>query len=145
MWKKLKHKALEIFRIMLPSIVFVALFQPVYTLGPSMQPTIYAGDVGLLSRWSTPQVGDIVCARMPGKEDTIIVKRVAAGPTEGLEGYFLVGDNADNSLDSRYFGEVSQDDIIGVLILHIPTGRAMSAISSIAHPTAASPALGRRG
>lgn len=35
--------------------------------------------------------------------------------------YFLMGDNRENSMDSRYFGEVKKEDINGRVIFLIPT------------------------
>lgn len=121
----------RVIRTVLPSLILITLFQPAFFEGASMQPTLHAGDVGLLYRWGTPRVGDIVCAKMPWDKDTIVVKQVAAGPEEGLDGYYLLGDNTDVSLDSRAFGTVSQEDIIGTLVLHLPMGKALTAISSL--------------
>lgn len=35
---------------------------------------------------------------------------------------FICGDNRNNSTDSRYFGAISTNDILGVVVLHIPYG-----------------------
>lgn len=35
---------------------------------------------------------------------------------------FVCGDNRNNSTDSRYFGEIKLDDIIGKMVIHIPYG-----------------------
>lgn len=37
--------------------------------------------------------------------------------------YFLLGDNRESSLDSRNFGEIEKDKIIGKTVLRIPIGR----------------------
>ena len=46
------------------------------------------------------------------------------GPKE----YFLMGDNRDNSLDSRAFGPVSREHIIGKVILVLPKGTRLATI-----------------
>jgi signal peptidase I len=45
--------------------------------------------------------------------------------TLGTDEYYVLGDNRDASLDSRYFGVVTQDDIIGrVWVRGLPFDRA---------------------
>jgi len=44
---------------------------------------------------------------------------VLLGPGE----YFLMGDNRDNSLDSRAFGPVSREQILGKVIAIFQTGQ----------------------
>jgi len=36
--------------------------------------------------------------------------------------YFICGDNRNNSTDSRYFGAINKEDIVGVVVIHIPYG-----------------------
>lgn len=115
----------------------------VVTEGPSMEPTFSPGDILFCVRSHTlPSTGDIVLLDHNGK---LIVKRVAytageeisadgwydAGhtfvPSETMywgsntvpHGYiFVLGDNADNSHDSRYetFGLVPINSIWGTVV-----------------------------
>ena len=96
------------------------------TAGPSMEPTLHTGDIILVARWIEPKEGDIVAARAPGIRQ-IVCKRVA-----GIQGdeYYLLGDNSSNSYDSRDFGLVSRDDIIGVSVLEIRLGGLFVCVKS---------------
>jgi nickel-type superoxide dismutase maturation protease len=85
--------------------------------GHSMEPTIRNGQFVLVNRlayvFSSPQKGDIVAAKAEGK---FFVKRIQK--RENIK-YFLVGDNQHDSLDSRKFGMIGKDQIIGkVMLLH---------------------------
>ena len=72
------------------------------SVGPSMEPTLHTGDILLIARWIEPQEGDIVAARAPGIEYSIC-KRVAG---ISQDGYYLLGDNSSNSLDTRLAAEI---------------------------------------
>ena len=56
----------------------------------------------------------------------LIPKTCSFGPVEVPEGeYFMMGDNRANSVDSRYFGPVPEDDVIGEALLRFwPPTRA---------------------
>lgn len=95
--------------------------------GTSMAPTLSDGEIHLFSRYSEPEVGDIVMLRAYEGEK-ILVKRIVAGPGEEIEyrgemmtlsdgEYFVLGDNREYSIDSRYFGAVQGDDILGVMVI----------------------------
>lgn len=61
-------------------------------------------------------------AYTPGKSEYRNSSPVQLGPRE----YFLMGDNRDNSLDSRAFGPVPRDRIIGKVIAILPTGQRVT-------------------
>ena len=103
----------------------------------SMTPTILPGDriyvnklaydlklpftTRRLLSWSDPRRGDVVILYSP-RDGAALVKRIAAIPGDRIDGrgdplppgkYFVRGDNAAHSFDSRSFGPVSRDKIIG--------------------------------
>lgn len=111
-----------------------------YVPSASMEPTIKQDS--LIFGWrihNTPEVGDIVVFE---KDDVLQVKRVAAGPGNIVDYssleyadalpiptwsektivvpagcYFLLGDNTQNSLDSRYWEEpfITEDQIVAIV------------------------------
>lgn len=76
-----------------------------------MYPVLTGGDKVMVAPSSSVRVGDIVLAAHPFKESVRMIKRVSEITSEGR--YFLVGDNPLESSDSRSFGAVSGDLIIG--------------------------------
>ena len=73
-----------------------------------MEPTIMEGDYVLVNRWiGKPSKGNIVVIT---KENKFIVKRIREIKKSG---YFVVGDNKKHSKDSRKFGLIKRNQIIG--------------------------------
>lgn len=79
--------------------------------GNSMVPTLKPGqDVLTLNWFIKPKRGDIVIVKKDGKE---MVKRVQSVHDREV---FVEGDNVDKSTDSRHFGPVKMDQIVGKVI-----------------------------
>lgn len=88
--------------------------------GPSMEPSYRRGDRVVVSRlaylFRAPTAGDVVVIRDPERDGHFLLKRIAANgdPTVGRgDRFYVVGDNIAFSRDSRTFGPVARDLIIG--------------------------------
>ncbi len=79
--------------------------------GASMMPTYVEGQIVLVTSLLTPCVGQVVVARLIGVE---VIKRVRSITIEGK--FYLEGDNHLESVDSREYGAIPRDQIIGVVI-----------------------------
>ena len=108
-----------------------ALFIKVFVLdimiaeGYSMMPAIQPGAIivvckvfygirppwtrSYLVRWRTPAVGDVVVFHTPTGD--VAVKRFAQVLPQDM--FYALGDNAPHSYDSRNYGPVPKDNIIG--------------------------------
>lgn len=113
------------------AILVLVLFRFVFYLGyvptASMEPTIHQGSLILgLRQFGELRTGDVVIFRHDGRT---LVKRIAASPGETyiLNGspvtvpagqYLLLGDNAADSYDARYWDDpfVSSSVIMAKLI-----------------------------
>lgn len=80
--------------------------------GNSMRPALFAGQYILSEQLSyffrNPAIGEVVIlkSQICGRK---LVKRIAVVKNGS---YFVVGDNPENSLDSRNFGPVKKEDIL---------------------------------
>lgn len=82
--------------------------------GRSMTPTLEPGQI--VVGWRRPlRSGDIVLARQAGRE---VVKRIKSIDDNKI---YLVGDNSDESQDSRHYGPVDFSDIIGSIMIKLAT------------------------
>jgi nickel-type superoxide dismutase maturation protease len=86
-----------------------------------MIPAFEPGDVVLLdsSPHADPFVvaGDVVVARHPFQRDTQILKRVEHLTKDG--GLFLMGDDPEESTDSRSFGSIDPSAVLGVVVTNL--------------------------
>lgn len=116
---------------------------PVIVNGPSMQETLHTNDILILRRTDKINRYDIVVANHDGDKLIKRVMGVPGDKIKCVSGiiyvnneevsnygygtsfdfqqvilsddeYFLIGDNREDSLDSRYFGPVKKSDISGV-------------------------------
>lgn len=83
-----------------------------------MEPAYGPGDRVLVNRLAyvlrAPCIGDVVVVRDPERPQRHLLKRVAIAPGMLRRGQFYVlGDNAADSRDSRRFGPVSRAQIVG--------------------------------
>jgi signal peptidase I len=104
----------------------VFVFNVVKVEGISMEPTYYSNDILVINKLQTPSLNDVVVVKSPSNENNYIIKRITAveGMTVFYNGkeitlkedeYFLMGDNYYKSNDSRAFGPITHDKIIGVV------------------------------
>jgi len=129
--------------------VFLALYYTISAygfsvttcIGPSMEPTFNtAGDVVLVDKFSYSvlgkryESGDVVIAICPYDSEKTVCKRVAGTEGEVIvsefkgrrlqiavpEGHvWLLGDNASNSTDSRYYGHVPEALLRGKVVVKL--------------------------
>lgn len=80
-----------------------------------MTPTVSEGERVLVSRASywfrSPRAGDLVVVRDPREPERLLLKRLDRRERDGA--WLVLGDNADASTDSRAFGPVTRDAILG--------------------------------
>lgn len=77
-----------------------------------MTPTLHPGDI--VVGWRVePRVGAVVIARHAERE---IIKRVKQADDKG---YYLVGDNRQESTDSRHYGKMKRSAILGTIMITV--------------------------
>lgn len=83
-----------------------------------MYPTLKNGEAVLVDKTvEIIEVGDIVLAKHPIEQVSEVIKRVQKINERGH--YFLVGDNLEDSNDSRNFGAVTRDYIKGKVVARL--------------------------
>ncbi len=87
------------------------------SMSPNLEPGDYVVVNRLAYRFRPPLTGDVVVVRDPDVPGRFLVKRIFQISPEGLVG--LQGDNAARSRDSRAFGPVGKEAIIGKMLLRL--------------------------
>jgi nickel-type superoxide dismutase maturation protease len=90
-----------------------------------MAPALRPGDRVVVQQWSwswRPSVGDMVVFKEPDRHLTFAVKRVVRVEADGR--LAVLGDNTNVSRDSREFGPVARDLVVGrVIFRYLPAER----------------------
>ncbi|KKR39113.1 MAG: Signal peptidase I [Parcubacteria group bacterium GW2011_GWC2_40_31] len=112
--------------IVVPVRLWVA--QPFLVSGASMEPTFQNGNYLIVDEISyhlrAPKKNEVVIFRYPKDPSKFFIKRIIGLPGESVtengkttfldnDEYFVMGDNRDASSDSRIWGPVKEDLIIG--------------------------------
>ena len=79
--------------------------------GDSMSPCLKNSEEILIKQSKNLKIGDVVLANHPFKKSVKILKRISEIDTNGK--CFLIGDNPNESTDSRTFGAISLNEILG--------------------------------
>jgi signal peptidase I len=103
--------------------------------GMSMQPTLINHQLLVINlaafQLHDPKVGDVVIVQYSGNRSVHFVKRVVGVPGDTVlfhqaplvlqaNQYFIEGDNRDHSTDSRVYGPVLGEDILGKEVMVLP-------------------------
>lgn len=100
--------------VLVLAIVINKSFLVIKVEGDSMTPTYVPNQVVMATKlFISLAPGDIVVAIDPIDNSKFIIKRIKYVNGDKV---FLVGDNANISLDSRYFGEVEISTICGKIL-----------------------------
>ncbi len=130
-WETVKFIVIALL-IVIPFRIWIA--QPFVVSGASMEPTFINGDYLIVDeisyRFEQPQKGDVIIFRYPLDPSKFFIKRI-----EGLPGdtvtengkqivlaeneYYVLGDNRNESLDSRYWGSLPKSLIVGRAFLRL--------------------------
>lgn len=88
-------------------------------VGASMNPTLGNGQIIVVSDLKTPRTGDIVVAVLGGRE---VVKRIKTIHDDWQ--VELIGDNLQESTDSRSLGTVPMRHVLGVVVWYKKQGQS---------------------
>ena len=96
--------------------VLYYLFPFIQVTGDSMSPTYHDGEIIIgtrLYKKDNLEIGDVVLYESPTEKGRIVIKRIDHFMNENGNLYlYFLGDNADFSYDSRYYGFVSSKNLV---------------------------------
>lgn len=104
-----------IFIIIAVVVVRHYLFPLIQVIGDSMHPTYLNGDIIIGYRFfrkSKLKVGQVILYECPTDGLTVIKRIAEIKVYEGKRYFYCLGDNPDNSNDSRNYGYVSSKNLI---------------------------------
>src|SRR3989344_4175117 len=129
-FKEMLQFAILALVIVFPVRLFIA--QPFIVSGASMDPTFNSGQYLIVDelsyRLEEPKRGEVVIFRYPLDPSKFFIKRIIALPEPYVENrgngtnmtvslsdseYFVMGDNRPESSDSRVWGPLPEEDIVG--------------------------------
>ncbi|MCG6498690.1 nickel-type superoxide dismutase maturation protease [Kitasatospora sp. A2-31] len=115
--------------------------------GPSMVPTLREGDQLLVRYGARIRPGAVVVFRHPFQQDLLVVKRAAE---RRAKGWWLLSDNRPVDSDSRSYGAVPDELVLGRVLLRLrprpawlAPGRGLERLL-LSGPLARVPGLARR-
>ncbi|MBI2005539.1 MAG: signal peptidase I [Candidatus Aenigmarchaeota archaeon] len=87
----------------------------------SMEPAFKSGDYVIVNKlayiFRNPSKEDVIVFRHPKEKNKFLIKRISL--VTNSDEYFVVGDNKNFSQDSRHFGPIKKDLIIGKFLFHV--------------------------
>lgn len=101
--------------IIIVLVVLHYVFPLIQVIGDSMYPTYKNSEVIIgnrLFRKSKLKVGQVIIYKCPTDGLTVIKRIAEIRVYEGKQFFYCLGDNPDNSNDSRNYGYVSSDNLI---------------------------------
>ena len=102
--------------MMLVLVMLHHTFPFIQVCGSSMYPTYRDSEVIVgyrLYRKKKLNIGDVILYHSPMEKDRVVIKRIANIKKEGKNLlFYCLGDNPDESYDSRYYGWVSSKNFV---------------------------------
>lgn len=132
--KKFFTRDLPIGIVLVLAVIILITFGLTETSGTSMEPTFKDGDILLVNFRVTPKDGDVLILDTSDMDEwensaNQIVKRYYA--KHSTDGYYVLGDNADHSYDSRYCGEIDKERLIGVVVCNLSKDGILDILKAI--------------